>query len=256
MIFDSHAHYDDDAFLDDKDILLEKLFLTDVYGIVNVGATLETSEKSIELASRYDNIWATVGVHPSVVEDLELNFINKLEDMVKNNKKVVAIGEIGLDYYCNKENVEKQKEVFDKQIKLALENNMPVVIHDRDAHLDTMNILKKYRPKGIVHCFSGSVEMAKEVVNMGMYIGLGGAVTFKNAKNKVKVADYVPLDRLVLETDAPYMTPEPFRGKRCDSSHIIYTARKIAEIKGVDVEELLEITKQNAIKVYNLEGKL
>ena len=255
QIFDSHAHYDDDAFLEDKDLLLKQLLSTEVCGIVNVGASMETSKKSIEIANNYENVWATVGVHPECLEGLTDDFTDELYKMIKDNKKVVAIGEIGLDYHFDKENSEKQKEMFERQLKLALDTNMPVVIHSRDAHMDTMDILKKYNPKGIVHCFSGSVETAKEIVNMGMYIGIGGAVTFKNAKNRLKVAEYVPLSSLVLETDAPYMTPEPFRGKRCDSSHIKYTAQKIADVKGISVDEVLLAAKENAFRVYNLEEK-
>lgn len=181
QIFDSHAHYDDDAFLEDKDLLLKHLLSTEVCGIVNVGASMETSKKSIEIANNYENVWATVGVHPECLEGLTDDFTDELYKMIKDNKKVVAIGEIGLDYHFDKENSEKQKEMFERQLKLALDTNMPVVIHSRDAHMDTMDILKNTSQRNST-LFSGSVETAKEIVNMGMYIGIGGAVTFKNAK--------------------------------------------------------------------------
>ncbi|MBQ7522597.1 MAG: TatD family hydrolase, partial [Clostridia bacterium] len=168
------------------------------------------------------------------------------------HKKIVAIGEIGLDYYWDSVPRDVQKKVFQEQLILAEKLQMPVVIHDRDAHGDTMEILRQYRPKGIMHCFSGSVELCKEIVKLGMSISLGGVVTFKNARHSVEVAKYIPLDRLMLETDAPYLSPVPFRGKRCDSSLIRFTAEKIAEIKAVSLDDLLKITRENAFKMFGI----
>ena len=165
---------------------------------------------------------------------------------------MVAVGEVGLDYHYSKDRKKEQLKLFEDQIILAIKHNLPVIVHDREAHRDTMDLLKKYNPKGIVHCFSGSVEMAKEVIKLGMYIGIGGLITFKNAKTAVSVVENIPLSSIVLETDAPYMTPVPFRGTRCNSSHIKYTAKKIAEIKKINVDEVLKITKENACKIFNL----
>ena len=170
----------------------------------------------------------------------------------ERSKKVVAVGEIGLDYHYDFSPRERQIEVFEKQIILANELGLPIIVHDRESHEDTMNLLKKHRPKGVVHCFSGSVEMAKEVVKLGMYIGLGGAVTFKNARKPIEVAEYLPIDYLLLETDAPYMTPVPFRGQRCDSAHIAYTAEKIAEVKGMDTQELIDKCNENAKRLFGI----
>ncbi len=255
LIFDSHAHYDDEAFNEDRIDILKNLPEKGIFCVVNVGTCIETSKKAIEIASTYDYIWASIGIHPTYTNELKTEFIDKLKELAKD-EKVVAIGEIGLDYHYGKETVNEQKEMFEKQLELAIELDKPVIIHNREAHLDTMALLKKYKPKGVVHCFSGSLEMANELIKQGMYIGLGGAVTFKNAKNPVNVAQNIPLEYMVLETDAPYMTPVPFRGKRCDSSHIQFTAQKIAELRGMDVEKLLEITKNNAIKLFRLEGKM
>ncbi len=251
IIFDAHAHYDDDKFNNDREELLISMKDKGVGGIVNAAVDIDTSKWAISYADKYDFMHATVGIHPECAKDVEGDYLSQLEELA-NHKKVVAIGEIGLDYYWDEVPREVQKEVFVKQLELARRLNLPVVIHDRDAHGDTMDILKRYKPKGIVHCFSGSVEMCKEVVKLGMSVSLGGVVTFKNARHSVEVAEYIPLDRLLLETDAPYLTPVPFRGKRCDSSMIKFTAMKIAEIKGISLEQLLDITTENACKIYNI----
>lgn len=245
MIFDSHAHYDDKSFDNDRDILLSKLFATDVCGIINVGCNMETSKISVELAQKYPLIWASVGVHPHEAENVPENYLDTLQAYF-NDKKTVAIGEIGLDYHYDFSPRETQKRSFEEQLKLSKELDVPVIIHDREAHSDTFELLKKYRPKGVVHCFSGSVEMAEEIIKLGMYIGLGGAVTFKNAKNPVLVSKTVPLDRILLETDCPYMTPVPYRGTRCDSSMIKFTAEKIATERGISADELFNATNENA----------
>ncbi len=252
LIFDSHAHYDDKTFNSDRDSLLKKLIVNDICGLINVGADLKTSQASIDLSEKYPFIWAAVGIHPNEADNLPCNYIDTLKSMLKKDK-VVAIGEIGLDYHYEQPSKEIQKQVFENQLKLAIETSMPVIIHDRDAHGDTLELLKKYKPKGVVHCFSGSPEMADEIVKLGMYIGLGGVVTFKNAKNPVLVAQKIPLDKLLLETDCPYMAPVPLRGNRCDSSMIKYTAKKIADLKGIEVNDLLLTTKNNTEKLFSIK---
>lgn len=259
LIFDSHAHYDDEAFNDDRDTLLQSLPEKGICNVVNIGADLKGCYDSVALAEQYDYIYAAVGIHPGCIrDDLPDDYLQQVEKLLAH-PKVVAIGEIGLDYhYDDNAPKEVQKRVFAAQLELALKYDMPVVIHDREAHGDTMELLRKYRPKGIVHCFSGSVEMAREVVSLGMYIGLGGAVTFKNARHPVEVAASIPLSSLVVETDAPYMTPVPFRGKRCDSALITYTAERIAQTRtdysgiAITAEQVLQAAKENAARVYGI----
>lgn len=252
QIFDSHAHYLDSAFDEDRDTLLKHLFSTDVCGIIEAATTAETSEKAVALAQHYDNLYATVGIHPEEAATAFDGDIDLLRRLAANNK-VVAIGEIGLDYhyeeYCPRE---VQKLWFRRQLELANELDLPVVIHDREAHEDTTTILKECRPRGVVHCFSGSVETAKEVLKLGMYIGIGGVVTFKNARKLVEVAAMVPEDRLLLETDAPYLAPVPHRGHRCDSSMIRFTAETIATIRGVATEDVLGWGVRNACELYDI----
>lgn len=258
LIFDSHAHYDDESFDADRETLLRALPEQGVCNIVNIGAELKGCYDSVALAEQYDYIYATVGIHPGCIQGLPDDYLEQLEKLL-SHPKVVAVGEIGLDYHYD-DNAPKdvQKQVFAAQLELANRYDMPVVIHDREAHGDTMELLRKYRPKGIVHCFSGSVEMAREVISLGMYIGLGGAVTFKNARHPVEVAASIPLSSLVLETDAPYMTPVPFRGKRCDSSLITYTAEKIAQARtaysgvAITAEQVMQAAKENAGKLYGI----
>lgn len=250
-IFDTHAHYDDERFSEDSEELLSSFQKNGVSGVISCGVNAQSSKANIELAKKYPFMYAAVGYHGLNTEDLTDDYIDILKSLVKN-EKTVAIGEIGLDYHYEKESRDIQLEIFTKQIELANEYNLPVIVHDREAHEDTLRILKQLKPKGVVHCFSGSVEMAKEIVKLGMYIGLGGAVTFKNAVKPVEVARYVPEDRLLLETDAPYMTPVPFRGKRCTSLHIPYTAEKIAEIRGIETQELLNLTDKNARELFNI----
>ncbi len=251
-IFDSHAHYLDNAFDEDRDALLTQLFATDVCGIIEAATTAESSKKAIALAHRYCGMYAAIGIHPeeaatAVPEDLEI--IRQLAP----DEKVVAIGEIGLDYhyeeYCPRE---VQKQWFCRQLELANELELPVVVHDREAHEDTVALLKEYRPRGVVHCFSGSVETAKEVLKLGMYIGIGGVVTFKNARKPMEVAAMIPEDRLLLETDAPYLAPVPHRGHRCDSALIAHTAAAIAKIRGCDTDHILNIAQQNAKALFGL----
>lgn len=249
-IFDTHAHYDDPAFDADRDELLESLLSGEVCGIVNQATDLKTAEMSIALAEKYRGVYAAVGIHPECAGENSLNELERIKQLASHSK-VVAIGEIGLDYYYDIPR-QLQQELFAEQLGLANELSLPVNIHDREAHGDTLDFLKKYKPRGILHCFSGSVEMAEEIVKLGMYIGIGGVVTFKNARKAVEVVKAVPLDRIVLETDCPYMSPVPFRGKRNDSGRIRYTAEAIAAIKLLPAERILEITRENAEKVYNI----
>lgn len=251
-IFDSHAHYTDKAFNEDREIMLGSLKESGVCGIINCGADIESSVSSVELASKYDYIYAACGIHPEEADKTPENYIDILRDLAKN-EKCVAIGEIGLDYYWRQDTKDLQKELFEKQILLSKELDLPIIVHDREAHGDTMEILKKHRPKGVLHCFSGSPETAAEVLKLGMYIGLGGALTFKNAKKAVEVAQMLPLDRLLLETDCPYMAPVPMRGKRNNSGYIPFIAEKVAEIKGIAPQSVLDITMENTKVLFNIK---
>ncbi len=251
-IFDSHAHYDSEAFDADRKELLSALPLQGVCGIVNCGSDMASSLKSLELADEFEFVYAACGIHPHEAEGCKDGYLSVLKKLC-SEAKCVAVGEIGLDYHYDFSPRDIQQKVFEDQLALAKELDLPVIIHDREAHEDTLNLLKKYKPRGVVHCFSGSVEMAKEIVKLGMYIGLGGAVTFKNARKPREVAEYVPSDMLLIETDCPYMTPVPFRGKRCDSSFIPYTAEVIAEARGVTPQEILDLTRVNANKLFGLE---
>lgn len=248
-IFDSHAHYDDEQFDIDRNELLVSFKEKGISGVVCCGTDIKTSEFAVQLSHKYDFMYSAVGFHPLENGEYNDGDLEKIRELAKD-EKCVAIGEIGLDYHYEKDSRENQLVLVEKQIELANELDLPIIFHDRESHEDTLNILKKYKPKGVVHCFSGSVEMAKEIVKLGMYIGLGGAVTFKNAVKPCEVAKFVPNDKLLIETDAPYMTPVPFRGKRCDSLYIPYTAKKIAELRGVSAQEILDLTDKNARKLF------
>ncbi len=250
-IFDSHAHYDSDAFDDDRKELVNALPEQGVCGIINCGSDIASSLASLELADEFEFVYAACGVHPHEAEKCKSGYLPVLKKLCME-KKCVAVGEIGLDYHYDFSPRDIQKKIFEQQIVLALELDLPIIVHDREAHEDTMELLKKYKPKGVVHCFSGSVEMAKEILKLGMYIGLGGAVTFKNARKPKEVAGIVPDDYLLIETDCPYMTPVPFRGKRCDSSYIPYTAEVLAEVRGKTVNEILDLTRKNANTLFGL----
>lgn len=252
-IFDSHAHYDSRQFDGDREQLLGwTLQEKGVVGIVNMGSDLESCYATLELTRRYDYIWGGVGIHPEDALDLPEDWLGQIQEMLKE-PKIVAVGEIGLDYHwldaCPKG---RQQEVFAIQLELARELALPVVVHDREAHADTLEFLKKYKPAGVVHCFSGSWETAREILDLGMYIGLGGVVTFKNARHAVEVARNIPLERLVLETDAPYMAPVPYRGKRNDSSLIAFVAEKIGELRGMEAQAVLDVTAENTRRLFNL----
>lgn len=249
-IFDAHAHYDDAWFDDDREAVMAALPNKGVCGVVNNAVDLSSAARAIAFAEAYDYCYAAVGYHPENLENLPDDYLDRVAKLTKH-PKVVAIGETGLDYHWD---IEKslQQRVFEEQIQLSLELNMPIVVHDREAHGDVFDLLRKYKPKALVHCFSGSVELMRETMRLGSYISLGGVVTFKNARHSVEVASEVPLDRLLLETDAPYMAPVPFRGKRCDSSLIVYAAEKIAALRGMEVQTLLDVTAENARRFYNI----
>ena len=250
-IFDSHAHYDDERFNDDRLELVGSLPSKGITGVVNCASNMKSARMSVALSRMFDFVYAAVGIHPHDAEGAENGDIDELKTLLAM-EKVVAVGEIGLDYHYNFSPKEIQLEWFEKQLRLAKELDVPVIIHDREAHGDTLRLLKKYQPKGVVHCFSGSVEMASDIVKLGMYIGLGGAVTFKNAKTPVAVASSVPAERLLIETDAPYMTPVPHRGERCDSSYIPFTAEVIASVRGTDAQEILNLTEKNARELFQI----
>lgn len=238
-IIDSHAHYDDEAFNEDREDVLNEIRENGVIGVLNCAASYGSLKTTYDLTKRYDFIVGALGIHPENANEMKEDTIDEIKGYIKANDKIVAIGEIGLDYYWDENpSKEVQKEVFRKQMKLAKELNLPVVIHDREAHQDTLEIIREFpEVKGVVHCFSGSVEFAKECIKLGYYIGFTGVVTFKNAKKIVQVAKEIPLDRILVETDCPYMSPEPNRGKRNKSDYIGYIIRKIAEIKEIDQYE-------------------
>ncbi len=253
LIFDSHAHYDDEQFDKDREELLGKtLPKKGVCRVLNMGADLAGCRDTLALTQEYDYIYGAVGIHPECAKELPADWLSQLRSLLKE-EKIVAIGEIGLDYHwleeCPKD---RQKEVFEAQLALSKELSLPVAVHDREAHGDTLELLKKYRPQGVVHCFSGSPEMAREVLGLGMYLGFGGVVTFKNALRSREVAKEIPLDRLLLETDAPYMAPEPFRGKRNDSSLIFHVAEKIGELRGISPEIVLTAARENAGRLFGI----
>lgn len=254
MIIDTHAHYDDESFNIDRDDLLTGMKGRGVERIVTVGADIATSKAAIELTKKYPFIYGAIGVHPSEVMELDEEKIAWLLEMSREDK-IVAIGEIGLDYHYDEPLPEIQKKWFIRQLALAREAGLPVIIHSRDAAEDTLQIMLKNHAEelgGVVHCFSYSLEMAKEYVKMGFYIGLGGVCTFKNAKKVKKVAAEIPLTKIVLETDCPYLAPEPNRGKRNDSTNLIYVAREIAALRGISEEEVIRQTRENACRLYHM----
>ncbi len=249
QIFDSHAHYDDIKFDGIRDELLRKMSVSGVCGVISCSVDGNSAKNTLALADKYDFLYAAVGIHP---ENLNSNTsLKEIEDLAKH-KKCVAIGEIGLDYYWESDNKAEQIKTFEEQLILANKLGLPVIVHDRDAHADTLELLKKHKPKGVVHCFSGSAEMAEEILKIGMYIGVGGVITFKNAKKLPDVVKIIPDERLLVETDCPYLAPEPFRGKLCHSGMISLTAKKIAELRGATADKILETTSKNAKILFNL----
>ena len=254
MIFDTHAHYDDEQFDIDRDSLLLSMKDNGIGTIVNIGANLASSETTLELAHKYDFIYAAVGVHPSDCAELSEDNFDRIRQM-SADEKCVAIGEIGLDYYWPEPDHELQKKWFVRQLDLARQVKLPVVIHSRDAAADTVQILKDNNAGdigGVVHCFSYSKEVALECVKMGFYIGVGGVLTFKNGKKMKEVVSEIPMEKIILETDCPYLAPEPNRGKRNSSLNLPYVVKAMAEIKGISEEEVIDITERNARDMYRL----
>ncbi len=256
-LFDSHAHYNDEKFDGDREKVLNEIYNSGVATIVNAGYSLKSSKKAIQIANKHEFIYATVGISPNDIDNLEEDYIETLEQMAKA-KKVVAIGEIGLDYYWSKANKEKQQEVFIKQIELANELNLPIVIHTREAVMDTLNILKNKvtcQNKGVFHCCPLNVELAKEALKIGFYISCAGPITFKSSKNATDFINIIPMDKILIETDSPYLSPEPVRGSRNNSSNVKYIAQKIAEIKQISIEEVAKQTYQNARTIFKIGDK-
>lgn len=256
MIFDTHAHYDDERFDEDRDALLRSMKDAGIGNIVNIGANMASSKRSLDLAAEYDFMYAAVGVHPSDCAELDDEKIEQLKAM-SSFPKCVAIGEIGLDYYWPEPEHELQKKWFKRQIALAREVELPIIVHSRDAAADTVDILKSENAGelgGVVHCFSYSKEIAEECVKMGFYIGIGGVLTFKNGRKMKEVAEVIPIDKIILETDCPYLAPEPFRGKRNSSLYLPYVVSAMAQIKGISEEEVISITEANAREMYRLKA--
>lgn len=250
-IFDTHAHYDDEAFDDDRESLILSLKDRGVVGIVSCGCDIASTVANQNLSHSFDDFYFAAGFHPENLEDFSVEDLEKLEPFFAD-EKCVAVGEIGLDYHWMNSTKEKQRELFVAQIELAKAKGLPVIVHDREAHGDTLDILKATKPSGVLHCFSGSVEMAREVIKLGMFLGFNGVATFKNARKIPEVIKEIPLDRIVLETDCPYLAPEPHRGKRNDSSFIPFIAQRIGEILGISAQEVLDVTNKNARALYNL----
>lgn len=256
-IFETHAHYDDSDFDEDREELITSMLSDDgaLDCLINVGASLKGCEDSLLLASKYDKVYAAIGVHPEEVEGLTMGHMRWIKENASMNRKVLAIGEIGLDYHYPEPTKEVQKQWFRQQLKIASEIRKPVIIHSRDACADTLECMRmEHADKigGIIHCYSYSKEAAKDYLDMGFHFGIGGVVTFKNARKIIEAVEYIPMERIVLETDCPYMAPEPHRGTRNDSRNIAFVAEKIAQIKGMTAQEVIDITNKNARKLFGL----
>lgn len=251
-LFDSHSHYNDEKFDIDREQIIKEVYEAGITRTVCVGYNVEKSKFALEIANSHDSIFSTCGISPNDIEDFSLENLREIEKIGKN-KKIVAIGEIGLDYYWNKENKEKQKELFIKQIEIANRLNKPIVIHTRDAYIDTIEILKKHQvnKKGIFHCCPLNQELIKEGLKLGFYISFSGNITFKNAKAEA-ILELVPMDKMLIETDSPYLTPEPFRGKRNNPSMVKLVAQRVSEVKKVPIETVTEITYKNANEIFNI----
>lgn len=254
MLFDTHAHLDDRAFDTDRAALLESLPRQGIALVMNPGCSLESSRNASLLARKYDYIYAAVGSHPDAAGEVDERVLEEYKALCKRNPKIRAIGEIGLDYHYEDIPRDIQQHAFRAQMGLAQELRLPVIVHEREAHADGMKIVEEFPDvTGVFHCYSGSAEMAKELVKRGWYIGFTGVLTFKNAKKAVEVAASIPLERLVLETDCPYMSPEPFRGKRNDPGRLYRMAEKLSEIRGIPLEEIHRITLENGKRLYRME---
>ena len=258
-LFDSHSHYNDGKFDEDREQIIEETYNSGVTRFIVAGYNIESSKKAIEMSQKYKFIYSICGISPNDIPQFEEELWKNIDEISKIasqniGKKLVAIGEIGLDYYWNKENKELQKEAFIKQIELANKLNLPIVIHSRDAYIDTIDILKKHQvnKKGIFHCCQQNQELVRQALELGFYISFAGPITFKNAKNSIDVVNMVPLDRILIETDSPYLAPEPNRGKRNDSRNVKYVAQKIAEFKNMSIEEIAKITYENANRIFEI----
>lgn len=257
MLFDSHAHYDDEAFDSDRDEIIANAHGDGVEYILNASSDRASVSKSVALARKYPFIYAAIGIHPHNVGEIDESIVDYLIDL-SNDPKVVAIGEVGLDYHYDFSPRELQKEWFAKQIALARRLKLPIIVHSREASEDTLKIIKDEAARdvgGVFHCYSGSVEMARELLELNFYIGVGGAVTFKNARKLPDVVRYIPEDRLLIETDCPYMTPEPYRGSRNDSRYVRLVAQKIAELRGESFDRVAEYTTKNARTLFKIGVK-
>ena len=252
MYFDTHAHYDSGAFNADREEILAALPEAGVALVVNPGCEVRSSGAALALAERFPHVYAAVGVHPEDMADMSDGDLDKIEQLSKH-RKCVAIGEIGLDYYWDATHKAEQKALFIEQLKLALRRDLPVIVHDREAHGDCLNIVRQFPGlRGVFHCYSGSVEMAQELLKRGWYLGFDGPITYKNARKALDVLEICPLDRILIETDSPYLSPIPMRGKRNDSRNLVYVTEKIAEIKGITPEEAAAITMENGKKLFNI----
>ena len=260
QFFDSHAHYNDEKFNEDRFELIEKIYESGVTKLVNAGYSLESSKYALEIAKKYNWMYTISGISPNDIPEDGIGLANQLQELESfihknlNSRKIVAIGEIGLDYYWNKENIELQKKAFIEQIDLANKFNLPIVIHTREAVMDTLDILKKHTVarKGVFHCCPLNRELVKEALKLGFYISFAGPVTFKNAKNANEIIEMVPIDRILIETDSPYLSPEPNRGKRNDSRNVKFIAEKIASVKQTSLEEIAEVTFGNACEIFEI----
>ena len=254
MIFDTHAHYDDEAFDNDREALIRSLPEAGIGRVVNIAASPESIEECLDLAHRFPYVYCALGIHPEHCAEMDEALLEEIWKKLRD-EKAVAVGEIGLDYYWPEPDREIQKHWFARQLQLAAEVDLPVVIHSREAAADTMRIMKENHAEkvgGVVHCYSYSVELAREFVKMGFYIGIGGVLTFKNARKLVEVAREIPLERLLLETDCPYLAPVPYRGKRNCSLYLPHVVAKLAELKGITEEEVIRVTEHNAETMYRL----
>ena len=255
--FDSHAHLDDEKFNEDREELIPEIKKAGITKFISAGYSLEGSIRAIELSKKYDFIYPTSGISPNDIpqteEELWKNLV-KIEELIKENSKIVAVGEIGLDYYWEKENKEMQKLAFIEQIKIANKYDLPIVIHTREAVMDTLEILKEnpVNKKGIFHCCPLNRELVKEALKLGFYISFAGPITFKNSKNANEIIETVPIDKMLIETDSPYLSPEPLRGRRNDPRNVKYIAQKIADVKNMTIEEVAKQTYENAEKIYFL----
>lgn len=255
--FDSHSHYNDEKFDEIREQIIEDTYKSGVTKFICAGYDVQSSKKAIEISKKYEFIYSICGISPNDIPQSEEELwktIDEISKIVQQNKKIVAIGEIGLDYYWNKENKELQKKAFIKQIELANKLELPIVIHSRDASVDTIDIIKNniVNKRGIFHCCQLNQEMVKQAINLGYYISFAGPITFKNSKNAKEVVDLVPMDKILIETDSPYLSPEPNRGKRNDSRNVKYVAEKIAEFKNMSLEEIARITYENAMKIFEI----